>query len=398
MPKQITDLEIDEVSLVAKGANQHAKVTIAKSAKGNDTMGELFDENGSPVEEDSLQHGQVVFDGEGEAYVYEEDGQEPIDTDQLLMDFDDENADDLEFAEVGKAFNPINSLKRAKAMRGLAHGSKMPKSRMLGPGTSGRAGGQSFASMGAPRTSTSFKNGGTVSGKGAGRARRAAGTAGGYAAAGGYKAQSAGYRAQAAGYKGLNTANRSLMNHPGTYAAGAAGAGAGYGAHKWKGGKSASFADEVREELSKSLTDKDRDEVISKALGRMEEMDEIAKSALQAATDERDLRLHREYTEIAKSYNLPVEDEALGTALMHCAESLSDEDCEVIAKCLGAAGEVLFEEYGAVGGGDNADVFSRVTGEVAKSMGQQELSTDQMVELLTANPDLYDEYLSGQNF
>lgn len=388
MPKQITDLEIDEVSLVAKGANQHAKVTIAKSAKGNDTMGELFDENGNQVDEDSLQHGQVVFDETGDGYVYEEEGQEPIDTDQLQFDLEDEDSDAEDYEMVGKAFNPIAGLKRAKAMRGLARSSKMPKNKMLGAGTSGTTGhtyGQAFGGTTKYRTTTPR---GTA--RNFGSAARSAAGAGALGGA-------------TAGMSGAYKAGAHLSHNSGAYKAGAAalgggaaGAGGAVGYKKWKGGKS--FTEEIREELSKSLTDKDRDDVISKALGQMEEMDTIAKSALQAANEERELRLHREYTEIAKSYNMPVDDEELGAALMHCAENLSDEDCEVIAKCLGAAGEVLFEEYGAIGGGDNADIFSQVTGEVAKSVGQEELSADQMVELLSTNPDLYDEYLSGQNF
>lgn len=369
MPKQITDLEIDEVSLVAKGANQHAKVTIAKSAKGNDTMAELFDQDGSPVDEDSLQHGQIVFSDEGEPFVYEEEGEEPIDVDQLALELGMDDADD--YAEVGKSgfFGDKKSPKYSAGRATLGT--------VSGPIHSAFAGrkGKKLAATG---TSLVGSYGGSAAGAAGGAAiggalsrGSRAGTLGGMAVGN--------VAGNAAGQYGAFRHNNAMKRYKTQKSAG--------------GGVSKSYAEEIREELSKSLTDKDRDDVISKALGRLEESDMIAKSALEAANQERELRLHSEYTEIAKSYNLPVEDEALGEALMHCAESLSDQDCEVIAKCLGAAGEVLFQEYGAVGGGDNEDVFSMV----AKSVGQDELSSEQMLEVLTANPELYDQYLSDQS-
>lgn len=68
--KSLTDMEIDEVSLVDKGANQHATITIAKRAPEEDQMPELYTEDGQLLDENSLQDGQIVYDGEGNAYQF----------------------------------------------------------------------------------------------------------------------------------------------------------------------------------------------------------------------------------------------------------------------------------------------------------------------------------------
>lgn len=264
--REVLDLVIDEVSLVDRGAGLGAKVTIAKSASGEEENMEIFDEQGNPLDAEALADGQIVYDADGEAYVFTLDG-------------DDEDAEELtderEPELVGKSFD--NPFKRER-----------------------------------------------------------------------------------------NTEVRK------------------------------SLAESVREELSKALTDADRDDVISKALGKIDELSEIAKRAEERAESERRLRLQREYTEVAKSYNLPVKDETLGGVLMRMAESMSREDCTVIAKCLEAASESLFEEQGLRGGGDNSDIFSQVSahvdGVVSKGDGTREQA---IVDVFSTNPAAYDEYLAG---
>lgn len=88
--KNVTDIEIDEISLVDKGANQHAMVTIAKRAPEEDLMPELYDESGAVVDQDALEDGQVVFDQDGQAYVYNDAAEEEIEPEK-------------ELAEVGKS-------------------------------------------------------------------------------------------------------------------------------------------------------------------------------------------------------------------------------------------------------------------------------------------------------
>ena len=66
--KKVSDIEIDEVSLVDKPANQHAEIAIAKRATEEETVPEIFNEEGNAIEMDSLQFGDVVFDSEGNAF------------------------------------------------------------------------------------------------------------------------------------------------------------------------------------------------------------------------------------------------------------------------------------------------------------------------------------------
>ena len=93
MPKptrNLTNMEIDEISLVDKGANQHAMVTIAKRATEEDEMPdiELFNENGDVLDLDSLEDGAIVYDEDGNAYEFT---------------LDEVEAEEKELAEVGKS-------------------------------------------------------------------------------------------------------------------------------------------------------------------------------------------------------------------------------------------------------------------------------------------------------
>lgn len=267
--RQISDLEIDEISLVDKGANQHAVVTIAKSASGETEENmKIFDEQGNPLAERDLADGDVVFDEAGNAYEFTLDEPEPDE------EFEEEEEREPEL--VGKAKNPF----RREPVR---------------------------------------------------------------------------------------------KSKP-------------------------DFAASLREELSKALSDKDRDEVISKAFGTIDVLAEQVSKAQQLAESERAARLQREYTEIAKSYNLPIEDEVLGGVLMRCAENLSYEDCAIISKAFEAAGEALFQEQGYIGGGDNSDVLTQVSALVDQTVSKSEGSREEIVsKLFLENPDLYDEYLSELN-
>lgn len=268
--RQIHDLEIDEISLVDKGANQHAVVTIAKSASGETEENmEIYDEQGNPLGLEDLSDGDVVYDADGQAY-------------QFTLDEDDQDevVEEREPELVGKSFtNP-------------------------------------FARRETPVSK-----------------------------------------------------------------------------------RKANFAEDLRAELSKALSDKDRDAVISKAFGQIDALQEQVSKAQEAAETERRVRLEREYTEIAKSYNLPIEDDVLGGVLMRCAESLPVEDCELIAKCLEAASEAVFMELGQRGGGSNSDVFDQVEAyaneAVSKSAGSSKEALT--MDYFLANPEAYDEYLADKN-
>lgn len=254
MPKRVrvlSNIEIDEISFVDRPANQHAKVAIAKRATEEVTVPEIYDEQGEAVEFDSLEPGQVVFDEDGQAYVY-------------TLDAEDEVEDERELATVGK---------------------------------------------------------------------------------------------------------------------------------------SASFADQVKEELSKAITDVERDSVISKAMQAVELADQRALKAEEIAKAERDLRLVREYTEVAKSYNVPVDGAELGPVLMRMAETMSYDDCAVIHKALSAAGEAIYEEIGFIGGGDNVDVLTQVDAYLDESIAKSAESVSKakaMEDFFATNPAAYDEYIASR--
>ena len=269
--REIRDLKIDEVSLVDKGANQHAKTVIAKrhDVVEETTVENYFNEDGDLIDLNDLQAGDHVWDEKGQEFEFTDE----VDEDEEYDDEDEYTADDAREPElVGKS-----SVFAQRANEGP------------------------------------------------------------------------------------------------------------------------SLADQVRVELSKALTDADRDEVIAKVLGQVENFAEIAKQAEYTAAAERDLRLTAEYTEIAKGYNVPVKPTELGRVLKRLAEVLPIEDQLVIKKCLDAtsASEELFEEYGHRGGGDNVDVLSQVDALVDGTVYKGDFSREDVVsKVFEENPDAYDQYLA----
>jgi len=156
-----------------------------------------------------------------------------------------------------------------------------------------------------------------------------------------------------------------------------------------------SFSDELREELSKSYSDADRDEVIAKALAEVDEMASFAAEAEEVAKSERDLRLSREYEDVAKSYNLPVDEEELAPVLMAIAEELPYEYGAVIHKALSAAGEIIFDEIGTEGYATNNDVLNAVDYYINENISKADISKAEAVEaVFDENPGAYDEYMA----
>jgi len=248
--KELSNIEIDEISLVDRPANQHARVAIAKRAPEEDTVPEIYNESGDALDPTAVEPGDIVYDSEGNAY-------EAVLEDDEQLEFE---VDDREPELVGK-----------------------------------------------------------------------------------------------------------------------------------------NFADEVREDLSKALSNIERDEVISKAMARVSELEKRAEQAEAIAKSERDLRLTAEYVEVAKNYNVPVDPTVLGPVLMRMAESMSYEDCEVIHKALTSSGAALFDEIGYIGGGDNADVMSQVEAALDEAVSKSEegISKAAAVEsFFLNNPAAYDEYVA----
>lgn len=158
-----------------------------------------------------------------------------------------------------------------------------------------------------------------------------------------------------------------------------------------------SFSEELSASISKAVSDRDRDAVISKAQKEIQFMNEKVQAAEEIAKAERDLRLIREYEEVAKSYNLPVSSEDLAPALMAIAEYLPYEVGEVIHKALTAAGNI-FDEVGTSGGASNNDVLSQVDAYIESNISKSDITKAEAVEaIFDANPSAYDEYMRTRN-
>ena len=78
----LSNIEIDEISLVDRPANQHARVTITKRAE-EDAVPNYFSEDGTAIADlDSLEVGSVVYDGEGNGFVDDLDTGEDAELDE----------------------------------------------------------------------------------------------------------------------------------------------------------------------------------------------------------------------------------------------------------------------------------------------------------------------------
>lgn len=256
MAKHLSDMEIDEISLVDRPANQHARIAIAKRASEEETVPTYTNEAGEAITDlDALNEGDVVYDEAGNAYVYTVEDDDIEDEQEMELDDDSE---------------PVTK----------------------------------------------------------------------------------------------------------------------------------SLSEQVREDLSKALSEIERDEVISKALGEISKAEQRAKAAEAIAKAERDLRLTREYISKAAEYNLPVEPDKLGPVLMRMADTMSYEDCAVIHKALTSAGEI-FTELGVQGMGDNADPFevaeAMITEDIQKSAGDGASREQLVAKAFETNPRAYDEYLAQRN-
>lgn len=432
--KELTDMEIDEISLVDRPANAHAKVVITKRDEEAEVPEDVFNESGELIDSDSLTEGDVVFDNDGQAFVvvsdeFESDdlvaeesevvGKAETDVEDEVESFEleDDEADfleeltgksleeitledlediDIEDEAVEKAMptNVTNAASKGvdwlqgtltKTKNFLAGHKGAAAGVAAGGAAAGAAGAAKAAKIGDKTLAGSWKN---LNGAGAG-SRLMTGLSTG--AAGQRKAVKGG----TAGNIGHHIGSNKTAYGVGGAAAGATGlGGAGYLANE-RNKVSKSFSEELREELSKSLTDIERDEVIAKAMGQVEEMASSLAEAEEIAKSERDLRLSREYEEVAKSYNLPVEPSELAPVLMAIGEHLPFEYGEVIHKALSAAGEILFEEIGVQGAGDNNDVLRTVDAFIEENVSKADISKAAAVTAVFAdNPDAYDEYMA----
>ena len=294
---KLIDLDIDEVSLVDRAANQHSLVAFSKSLQegASNHLEEsvsadlsVFSDTGEEVDADELEHGDTVFDAAGNEYVFVEDGEED---------------------EVGKA-----DLIRTARVMGRRKGRQAKD--MLG------------------RVPTGAKYG----------------------------------------------------------AAAGAGLGAGMAAGSQFG---KSLSEEILEDFSKAVTDRDRDYVIAKAMDEVSKAQEIAQEAMEWAEYEHDTRMTEAFISKAAEYNLPVSPDILGPILKSLAEALTDEQLDVLDEIFNAVGDTLYDEIGYVGGGSNSSVFDQVDAFASEYVGKSDISREQATTLMfEANPAAYDAYIS----
>lgn len=395
--RKLSGLEIDEVSLVDRPANQHGLVAIAKRAP-EDSMG-IFDAEGFEVDESDLEHGDTVYDESGQEFVYVEDGAGLAEGDEGAS-FDDTeegvyygdeytNASDEDLVGVGKAFLPARlraggRLARSRT-RDAARGT-----RALGAGAASAAG---DSARGAFRSASSNARGGFqgvtrgLQGQGVGSLR---GPGGAFRSATGFET-------------GANTAGRHVRSNRVAYGVGAGGAGvagggAAYGNSRRKVNKS--LGEQVLVELSKAMNDGEREEIIAKALDLVDDQQGQIDQLHSVVSKLVDARESEDYTTIAQQYELPVDPGELGGVLKRASRHLSDRDLAVLDRILSVSGEAVAKSYDEVGFGglggpsEIMDQVAAIAGEAVSKTEAGALTPEQaVVAVFDANPQAYDEYL-----
>lgn len=351
---RLLGLEIDEVSSVDRPANQHGLVTITK--RDGDPMSKLFDAEGNEVDPTTLQVGDIVYDESDTELEYVDartaealaaEGEELFVPDEFLTNeaLSDENEDEL--VGVGKA----------SAMPDFFQAGKKIKSRAL-HALEEAGEGYSHGRTGQARTVTAGREVNV-------NARRAGAHVG-----------------------------RNVNAY--TTGAAAGSTGAVYGRRKGRKSVHKSLGDTVLTELSKALTEGDRDQVISKAMEHVEEANERAMEAISKAERLEQQAELVEYVELAKSYELPVDETELGPILQVIAKSgLTNGQLELVDQIFHAASEsTRYDELGSGG------IAPSAVEEVVKSYAHEVVAKSDLSEaqatvaLFEQNPEMYDAYLS----
>ena len=389
MVKRLRNLDIDEVSLVDRPANQHGLVAIAKrDEESTMSVQPMYDAEGYEVDPSELEHGDYAYDADGNEYVNVLD--EDIDDDEY---YDDDDYDD----GVGKAFGDTA---RLSAMYGRERAGRAG-ARLASRGESGarRAGG---AARNLPRREQEAFN----------RARnRSAWRSSSAIATGGLTGPTrAGSAVGSARDKAWDVASNRRVRY-GAYGAGAGavGGGAAYagsrGRRKSDVGKS--YGESVLEELSKSYGDDARDAVVSKALDELAETSDYYVSKADALEEQiaqmQAESEYGEYVELAKSYGYaPGEVEEVADMIYDVATN-APEQLGMLDRVLTSQSSIaksFLAEQGMYGGAES-DAMAQVSAmaDEAVAKGDGHFSVEQAVtELFSANPAMYDEYESDNRF
>lgn len=331
--KRLFDIEIDEVSVVDRPANQHGLIAFAKNDSDvelDDSL-EVFDETGENIPVDVLEHGDIVFDADGNEFVYIEDDE---DAEIENVDDDVEKAIALEAGNIGEKLASRGG-KRVEQVKDFF----APKTgaRKWLPGQVGPGGQQA--------------------------------------------------------YKDARQLNKKRVGIAGATALGVGGT--GYALSKAEMSDHMSLGDSVLEELSKAVTERDREEIIAKAMDEVEIAKAQAAEAFEYAAALEDARIEDAFISKAAEYNLPVAPEVFGPILKSIAEALTEEELELLDELFSAIGDSLYDEIGYVGETSNSSVLDTVNGLASEFVGKSDVSYEQAVSaMFEANPSAYDAYLS----
>lgn len=331
--KRLFDLEIDEISLVDRSANQHADVAIAKRDEGTMT---LMDVDGYEVAESELQPGDVVYDADsGEQLVACEEGASPEDY------FSDDDQDDDE-EPVGKAADQV-----------AFKFSRMGRAKIQGVRAANAARNAKF-------------------GYGLGRE--------GEAAEGGSRAIQAGM------HVGRNR-NRYIKGGALTTAtAGGFAVGKSLGEEVYEELSKALGSDERDQVISKAM---------ELARNEADTARQDAAEAWEIAKGLQDQAELDEYCEIAKGYNLPGDPYDIAVILKSAADTMPLEHVQYLDRLFTAAGENIYDEIGSGLGQQNSSVMGQIEAMASSAVGKSDLSEPEaIVELFATNPDAYEAYLA----
>ena len=369
MVKRLSNLEIDEVSLVDRPANQHGLVAFAKADSQEDNM-PVFDADGQEIYEDELQPGDYVYDENGAEFQVVEDGDGDVPNEQY-------GAPAPTRARATSRTSSLGSARRAGAtcapvLRCTASG----RGRCYGAALTSQEPGQGRRPTAVPAT------------RAPGRRAQRATPAGVQADIRGAElvGRSRGIYGLAAGAAGWRWGLRCLRLLP-----------------RPPGAPSKSMGDQVLESLSKALTEDDRDEVIAKALGSVEEIakrNDDLEDAIQALIEDRELE---QYSELAKSYGLSgttPTSAGCSTAPPRCSRrrtsprwtGSSPRPARSPRPTTTRSATAVRRESDTLG-----QIYAMAGDAVAKSdMGMSEEQA--ITALFDANPAAYDEYMAEQGY
>jgi hypothetical protein len=334
--RKLRDMEIDEISLVDRAANQHASILFSKSQEdampGYEEGVELYDSNGDPADFEDLEVGDLAYDADGNEYVMVEDDGSDQD------EFDGYYEEELE--AVGKSGG-----KREALQAGYQVGR-------------GKWSADVAELMRRQAGYKTVKNGKTT---GHDRSR-------------------------------LMRAGEFAGRNRNTIASVPVAAGAGYGANELR----KSLGDVLVEELSKS----DRDERTLKMAATMgDEIEKAQAQAAEAIAYAEQLHEERAleaFVSKAAEYNLPVDPFVLGEILKSAAQVLDRDQLDVLDELFTAMGDEIFDEIGALGDTDNSDVLMQVDAYADELVGKSQggvSHAEASTMLFEANPEAYELYL-----